>query len=162
MRFLVLFLSVLVLMPAQLLALSCVRPSAVRSFQEAQASVDSYVVVKGYLNFNAKDMPTPETINPAPVAARLRGSALGAGGFALPFDQQVTLSLACFGPWCATAPARTEVLAFLRRAEAGYVLDLNPCGGNLFAQPSPEMLREVAACGRGETCESADLRRIAP
>ena len=44
------------------LALSCVRPDAVRDFLEADASSDVWIVVEGVLTFDEAALPTPDPI----------------------------------------------------------------------------------------------------
>lgn len=153
-------LSVLALVcaPLQALALSCLPPSVARSYLEADAAEDSYVVVKGYLQFDTRALPKTHATKQRKVPqmthipARLQGRSLSEAGFKLPFDRQVTLEVACFGPWCGGAPVKSEVLVFVRRDVDGFAIGLNPCGGFLFVQPKPAQIKQVERCRRGGTC----------
>ena len=60
-------------------------------------------------------------------------------------------ALSCLGPWCGSVANGTEVLAFLRHGKAGYVLEVEPCGGYVFDN-LPEQRRRVRDCLRGDAC----------
>jgi len=144
------------LWPIQASALSCLRPDIERSYGEVAASDDSYVVVQGRLTLNEKKLPkshsqaTPEVVL---VKAHLTGKSLGRTGFAVPFERDVTLEVACFGPWCGTAKNGEEILAFVRRDRGRYVVEVSPCGGRVFTNPQPKMLRQVEQCFIAGSCQ---------
>lgn len=153
--------ALLALTPGVAAALSCMPHSVEAAFQQAQADDASFVIVRGVLDFDARALPkvdwdkqraTPELTL---IDAELRGMSLTPDGFSLPFDKPVTLAVACYGPWCASAQQGSEVLAFVQLGGAGGASDVvatNPCGGYLFATPTPKMIRRVKACFAGKAC----------
>lgn len=146
------------LLPVQALALSCHRPSAARTFKEAAASKDTYVVVEGRLTHKMPRKPKSDdgllnSNGETRAPARLRGTSLSAAGFERPFDQKITLDIVCFGPWCGSAQNGEQVLAFLKREAGSYVLEINPCGGHVFSNPKPAMLKRMERCFAGRTCK---------
>lgn len=146
-------------LPLPALALSCLPHSLEASYQEAAQAEETYVVVHGRLTFDAEDLPEVDLQNqqntPAMtrIDARLEGMSMRHSGFDLPFEQNVTIALECYGPWCAQAQTGQDVLAFLRKEAEGYVLATNPCGGMLFHAPDTDMLDRVQACFDGAPCE---------
>ena len=143
------FLLALVAGPAS--ALSCMVPDPVRTYAERAAEGAAYNVVVGQIDLDPAALPQRRGLNgsdpDARVPARLTGQALGAGGFATPYDRQVTLAASCAGPWCPTlGPAR--VLAFVRAQ--GGVIAFGACGGDVFVEPSAEDVARVEACFAGE------------
>lgn len=144
--------------PVAASALSCMPHSVQAAFQQAQESDAKFLVVRGRLEFDAHQLPnmnrkdqraTPqETLIPA----RLKGTSLSAKGFSTPYNQDVTLSIACYGPWCASVQRGTEVLVFVEMGKGGNVISTNPCGGHLFGTPTPKMIRDVKSCFAGGAC----------
>ena len=154
----VLGIALALLLPMQVQALSCAEPSAARAFQAAAASDEAYIVVSGRLTHKIprKQKSRDGVLNGTGemrVPARLRGTSLSAAGFKRPFDQKVTLEIICFGPWCGTAQNGEQVLAFLKRQEGEYVLEIDPCSGQVFRNPDPRMLKRVERCFTGRTCK---------
>lgn len=153
MRILVLVLALVAPLPA--LALSCVRPSVERTYDWAQKSTDTYVVVYGRLTADGRKMPRVDKLSQeAPkmtrIPAKISGQSLSKSGFRTPFEQKITLDIACFGPWCGSVGNSTEVLAFIKRDSSGYSLAIDPCGGSVFANPQTGMLKQVQRCFRGQ------------
>jgi hypothetical protein len=153
----VLGLLLLLLLPMQAAALSCLRPSVERTFAEASAAADVYVIVEGRLTLDTRKLPKAgpgqqKAPKMTRVAARLNGRSLSKDGFRVPFNQKINLEVACFGPWCGAAQNGDEVLAFLRRDGAAYSLAINPCGGFVFPNPKPSMLKQVQGCFQRGSC----------
>jgi hypothetical protein len=145
MRLIAIVLSMLV--PAQAMALSCVRPTVERSFAQAQASDDYYAVVRGRLTFDESKIPkTQLNSNDAP------GSSLSQAGFKTPFDRKITIELRCFGPWCGSAVSGSEYLGFMKNTASGYALSIDPCQSQVFPEPTPQMLDAVTDCLNGAAC----------
>lgn len=145
------------LFPVPALALSCLAPSVERSFAQFDAAEESYVVVHGRLTLDEKALPKGMTVDRNPpamtfVPARLRGQSLTLAGFTLPYDQKLTLEVACIGPWCGAARNGEDVLAFVRKDAEGYALAISPCGGAVFGTPKPEQLKQVEMCLREGNC----------
>ena len=144
------------------LALSCLASDVVRTYQQAAEADETYIVVYGALSFDEDKLPIvdysnqmdtpPDTLIPA----RINGKSLTLGGFNADFDRPITLNAKCFGPWCAMPSSGTPYLAFLERTDEGYLLALDPCGGNGFYQPSEAIRNKVAVCFQGGACTPED------
>jgi hypothetical protein len=157
MRLFAIALSVLV--PAQAMALSCIPPSVERSFGYAQDAEELYVVVSGELTFDERKIPQrPKNPNNAPkltlIPATLSGQSLSKAGFVTTFDQLITIELRCFGPWCGSVTSGAEHLAFMKKTDAGYTLNVDPCNSAVFSKPTPQMLDAVTGCMNGAKCSS--------
>lgn len=141
--------------PAPALALSCVAPSVPRTFNEADAAAEEYVVVHGRITLDEAELPAQGTTDQNPpkmtrLPAHLEGLSLTREGFAMPFEKALTLEVACYGPWCGSIGNGADVLAFVRREEGRYSLAINPCGGHAFAEPKPAHLDAAERCMTGD------------
>ncbi len=149
----------LMVLPVSASALSCLPHSLEGAYQRVAADEAEYVVVHGRLTFDADLLPEVDMSRQADtpprtvVPARLEGKSMTRRGFDIPFEQTVELDVLCYGPWCGSAATGQDVLAFVRRDAETYVLETNPCGGDLFGTPSAEMLEKVQACYAGEPCQ---------
>ncbi len=149
----------LTLIPVQGWALSCLPHSVEAAFTQASEAKETYFIVRGALEFDTEALPSVdfarqnETAPMTHVQAVLRGKSLTEAGFSIPFEQDVTLAVACYGPWCAKPLSGSDVLAFVEQDEDGFVVTTNPCGGYLFYTPKPAMIRKVKACFAGGECE---------
>lgn len=146
------------------LALSCMRPDAVRDFLEADASSDVWIVVDGTLQFDQAALPPRAPLNnDAPpttdISARMTGKSLSENGFARDFDSTITLRIQCFGPWCGGAQDGQRYLAFLKRENSGYVMLANPCGSRIYPDASDRLRRTLTRCMRGQTCVPGKQQR---
>jgi hypothetical protein len=140
----------------QAAALTCAPVDPIQGFRDAQAAPETYHVLHGELSFDPGDMPQGGTAedpepSPEPVAARFSGFALGLEGFTRAVEAPVTLRPTCAGPWCGSIAPGTWLL-FAQVAEAGYVVEIGPCGGAAFDQVPEATLGALAACLRGEAC----------
>lgn len=141
------------------LALSCLPPDVARSYTEAAAAEQSYIVVRGTLAFDETQLPEvdlahqDQTPPSTDIAARLTGQSLSQSGFEREFDRPITLRALCFGPWCGRAVSGTETLAFLEKTGDGYALSITPCGGFDFPEPTEAMLDKVVECFQGGSCK---------
>ena len=136
------------------LSLSCLRPDAERTFAEAAASTDRYIVLHGSFSFDGSAMPAfderseGETIDPVP--ARFSGMALNSDGFTIPYSTELWLQPTCAGIWCGGMQPADDVLAFVRdRGDGTYELELGPCPFWVFNDPEPQVLDRMAACLAG-------------
>lgn len=143
------------------LALSCMRPDVARSYQAAAEARESYVVVLGRLEFDTARLPRSGE-NGAPahshIPARVTGKGLTLAGFETPFRTGITLDAQCLGPWCAAPPSGRKAMMFLRKGPGGYLLEEGPCGGHIFAEPTPGQIERVLRCHRGGPCKAARRR----
>jgi hypothetical protein len=137
------------------LSLSCMRPDVKYSFQQAAEAEETYIVARGTLTFSERKLPEavgndspPQTLIPA----HLKGWGLSDTGFNVEFDQDITLEVLCFGPWCGGAGSGKEYLVFLRKDNDGYTMIADPCASMVFQDPSTEMLDTVAACFKAGAC----------
>ena len=134
------------LMAGEASALSCLRPEVTRAFADADASEERYVVVLGTLTFDQSALPTDTmTGEETQVPARFEGMSLTEDGFTVPTARDVTLLASCAGPWCGTATAGQEILAFMS-ADDGYVIEVDACFSQVFAEPTPEQIDTVTGC----------------
>lgn len=147
--------ALLLALPQPAEALSCLRPDIARSYQQADRSKDRYIMVLGTLAFDPALLPETGAGNTAPttIPARLNGQPITPNGFGKPFQRPVTLEISCAGSWCGSVPAGTEMLMFLRQTAAGYTLDVGPCPGSAFVQPSEETLATARRCLSGGPCQ---------
>ncbi|MFK7939365.1 MAG: hypothetical protein AB8B82_08305 [Roseovarius sp.] len=137
------------------LSLSCLPPDVVASYGTAAEAEERYIVVHGTLRFNQGLLPKAIG-NDSPPSTRIKahfsGKSLSQAGFINAFDRDITLDVACFGPWCAGASSGEEYLLFLRKDVTEYTYAADPCGRFGFARPTPEMLRQVTQCISGGPC----------
>ncbi|MBT0957430.1 hypothetical protein IV417_08530 [Alphaproteobacteria bacterium KMM 3653] len=134
-------------------ALSCLRPDPVRSYENARNSSQAHRIVLGKITL-LTPAPAAKGQDPITVKARLKGHELTTKGFTAPYDQTITLSTSCAGPWCGSLPNDTTGMAVLSEHSGGPLLSMGPCGGSFFARPSKEALTKVVTCHRGGKCEA--------
>lgn len=145
--------------PVAAQALSCMPHSVEAAYTQAQTDDARFVIVRGRLDFDARQLPQVDYNNQQAtppltlIDAKLTGSVLSARGFATPFSKPVTIAVACFGPWCARVQQGSEVLAFVELGAQGGTIATNPCGGYLFGTPTPQMIRAVKRCFAGGACQ---------
>jgi hypothetical protein len=146
------------------LALSCLPWGPTDAYLEAKHAVASYVVVEGRLHFDEGKLPktdwdkqelTPQETN---IPARVTGMALQRAGWLTPFDGAVTLQVQCYGPWCAGANDGADYVMFLEQRDAGYLLQVNPCGGFALDNSGGEAADKVLACHQGRRCRPSKRR----
>ena len=143
-------------------ALSCLRPDAVRLYEQARDSEDLYVAVRGRIDLlETANAPVPDSNAPAITEATLSGVALTTHGFGAEFNREVQISATCGGPWCGSAEAFDgEIIAFLKVDKSlgesdSYTLAAGPCGGSAIAW-SKDAERRLLACHRDNTCIVAE------
>ncbi|HGG04792.1 MAG TPA: hypothetical protein ENK28_04985 [Aliiroseovarius sp.] len=139
-------------------ALSCMPYAPQQAFQDASTSPDPYVIVHGKLSFNPADLPkgfdergggpTEETL----FTASMVGFSLTAAGFNNRFIRNIKVHAACAGPWCATLETGEDYLLFLKKVGQNYLLEITPCPGFSFLNPSAEVLNDIHQCLLGEAC----------
>ena len=134
--------------------MSCAPWDHLDAWAQASESDRLYLVARGTLLFDERDLPQVDWDDQAAtppltrVKAYFSGDQLGRNGFQRPFEGEVTLEVACYGPWCARVPAGAEIVAFIEMRDGALVLETNPCGG--FALPtSPEVERDLQRCMQG-------------
>lgn len=139
-------------------ALSCQRPDAVRSYLRADADTAHWGAVIGRLDFDEGRLPRTnwdrqqDTPPRTEIRAQLVGQSLGPDGWVRPFQQNVTLRVQCFGPWCAAPQSGQRYLAFVKREDAQQVVIADPCGSWLFPAPSRQVRLRLHRCFNGGRC----------
>lgn len=147
------------LVPGMAQALSCMPHSIEAAYLDAKKSPSKFHVVRGTLTFDMKRLPKVDWNNQmatpkmTKIRATLSGKSFDGKGFTYPFNSNVTLKVACFGPWCAEPKSGKDVIAFVENGKHGPVVATDPCGGFLFQNPRPDMLRSLRKCHAGGKCE---------
>lgn len=140
-------------------ALSCLPSDIRQSYQDAAKAKDGYVIATGRIIFDEKKLPKQDFAHQERakpnnfLPAKFRGMAMGKNGFTIPYNPEITINAQCYGPWCAGMNSGMEYLVFLRRTASGDVLEINPCGGFAYGNPTPEMRDAMLACYRGKSCK---------
>jgi len=96
----------------------------------------------------------PNLAKSVSVPAKFSGKFLGRDGFVRSWEGPLKVTAQCFGPWCAGAPPKGQLLAFVQKTAQGYHLALSPCGGFAYANPTPKMLNVIKACHNGGPCRA--------
>lgn len=142
-------------------SLSCLRPDIARDFANAAASEDSYILVKGDLFFDETKLPRREDATPsqmpegADIPAWFDGYSLTSDGFTRRFQRDVILRVNCVASWCGST-SKGAHLAFLKRADTDFIMQIGPCGGMAYRDPTPGQERTVTSCMRGEGCDPVE------
>jgi hypothetical protein len=138
-------------------ALSCAPPDIARDFVYAAQSDDTYIVVKGNLFFDETALPdrtdqrNARARDNVDVEGWLAGLSLTRDGFTKPFERDVILRVSCLGPWCG-GTANGEHLAFLKQEDRQWVMQIGPCPGMTYLEPTQEQEQKALACFRGNSC----------
>jgi len=141
---------------SQAAALSCLRPDVAEAFNTAASSDDAYVVVHGRFKFATPPSRDTGNINAqreVSYTAQFDGRYLAEDGFRTAPPLSVTVTHTCTAAWCGQLTAGVQTLAYLKQSATGYSIDVSPCGGQAFAEPSRQDLARVEACMRGDQCE---------
>ena len=149
-------LSLAIASPA--LALSCMAPDAVRLYEQARDSEDTFVAVRGRIDLSEPARaPDPDTETPATTHAVMSGYALTSHGFGAVFNRPIQIEATCFGPWCGSAEGfEGEQLAMLKVGDdTAYTLAADPCGGAAMAW-SKDGEQRLLTCHRTGTCLTAE------
>ena len=130
MSFILICLAVLAAGPAT--ALSCLRPDAVRLFEQARDAKETFHIVKGRVTLlETPNLPDPNQKKPAMTLARVDGAALSKSGFHATFSEGVLLEVPCLGPWCGDPDGlEGELIMAIEVSGDTRILRLGPCGGD--------------------------------
>lgn len=128
------------------------------AWSEAQNSDKLYLILRGDLVFDERELPQTDWDNQAAtpestfIDAFFSGQQLGRNGFRRPLQSDVVLHVSCHGPWCASVVSGVTFVAFAQLVDGALVIETNPCGGFLF--PATQDLEDdLTRCMRGERCE---------
>ncbi len=141
------------------LALSCLKPDAVRSYLEANASEDRWGAVVGRLDFDESRLPPAVSDgghDDVELRAQLVGNSLGVDGFKDPFQGHVSLRIQCFGSWCGHPDSGRQYLVFIKRENGRHIAISDPCESWLFPEPRRKTLDALQRCFRGGYCQPED------
>lgn len=125
-------------------ALSCLEPSATRSFVDAQVSEEIFRVYRGSFDAGVQKGRSR--------TASFAGHQLGLDGFKAPVEFEIELRSICSGAWCGSISDGQEILVFAREEGDRQVVEAGACGGWVFGPPDAETEAALAACIRGEEC----------
>ena len=144
------------LMATQSLALSCLRPDPVETFNRLSAADESYFVLLGSLTFDEAALPPSvgdnQTIDPDPIPGTFVGKGLSKQGFMTEYVSDVLLQITCAGPWCGSATSNVDAIWFVPFSDPPVTLIAEPCGGMTFYEPSDAVVEMLESCMAGSTC----------
>lgn len=148
----------LTLLAQQAIALSCIRPDPIDTFQRVAVAPEPYFVLYGQLTFDEGDLPpgvldAPEGA-PATILAQFRGKGLTLDGFTADYISPAVLQVTCLGPWCGAAQSGVDAIYFVRADKTPVEMEAGPCGGMIFEQPDEATLEMLVSCMRGGPCRS--------
>jgi hypothetical protein len=149
--------SMLAVISGQALALSCLRPDPVTTFQQLAAEPESYFVLYGTLTFDESALPQgtnsfEDITPPDPIPIHFVGKGLSKSGFATPYVSRAMLQVTCAGQWCGSVRSGAEAIYFVSASEPPVAMQAGACGGMIFEDPSPEVLEMLTSCMQGGTC----------
>ena len=127
-------------------ALSCMRPSFDRSFDQARDAEEAYGILAGSIDVDevkvkqaSKDGTTPYS-----VMGMFTGAAIYSEGLSENFQREITVEVKCYGPWCGNAQDIEDVILFAKLGAAGSLMvEDNPCGGTFFGADKVGIARAV-------------------
>ena len=146
------------------MALSCMRPDAVRMFEYARDSEDIFYVIKGRIDpVSDYDVPTVDSdaqpkMNDAVAntPVRIKGVGLGRKGFSVPVDVAATVQLSCLSVWCSGPPPDGELLMIVKKETNALTFQIGPCGGTAIPW-SKDAEDRLLQCHLSNNCEPADF-----
>lgn len=152
-------LAALIALAEPAFALSCAAPDIARDFERAAQSEDTYIIVKGDLFLDETELPdrtdqrTSRARSSVDITGWLAGYSLTKEGFTKRFERDVILRVSCLGPWCG-GTTKGDHLAFLRLEDRRWVMQIAPCPGMTYANPTAGQEQKALACFRGDRCEA--------
>jgi hypothetical protein len=148
--------ALMTLTATQSLALSCLRPDPVETFQRLAAAEERYFVLYGTLDFDERLLPEPDLTNqdpsPEPIPGHFTGKGLSRQGFTTDYIANVTLQIQCFGPWCGGAASGVPAVWFVPFSDPPATLQADPCGSMTFYEPSDAAVEMLESCMAGGVC----------
>ena len=153
---LVLTTALICLTATQSLALSCLRPDPVETFQRLAAAEEAYFVLRGALTFDENALPpgvgSNDMAQPDPIPGFFVGTGLTKEGFTSDYVSNVLLQVNCAGPWCGSAQSNVDAVWFVPFSDPPAVLQADPCGSMTFYNPSDAVIGMLESCMAGGTC----------
>lgn len=153
-------LSVVAAGPAS--ALSCLAPSIMDTYAFAANSPDNYVLGVGSFDVVGQSTP-PEgavaldgdinNMQGYTQPGQFIGMQFTSWGFNQPWTEDVLVEVTCTVAWCGQAARVDNGLFFFRQnADGTYALEMGPCPGNVFHNPTGNDLRQVRDCHNDGNC----------
>lgn len=144
------------LIGTQSVALSCLRPDPIETFQRLAAAEESYFVLYGAFEFDEGLLPEPDLSNqertPEPIPGRFVGKGLSHEGFVGDYIANVNLQIQCFGPWCGGAASGVPAVWFVPFSDPPATLQADPCGSMTFYEPTAAVIDMLESCMAGGAC----------
>jgi len=160
------FAAVLALVASPALSLSCLPSDAAATYLRAAEAEESYIVVHGQLRFDESKLAewvgittegrVQQGDRSLEIPARLRGKSLSRTGFDARFDREISLKIACWGPWCGGVGSGDTYLAFLQKHDDGYTLVADPCSSWLVFPPHKAQMETLTQCIQVRSCKPGD------
>lgn len=144
-------------LPVEAFALSCMRPNVEQSFKFANKRPETFIVAHGHLKRVGPNSAQPaerkvlgQKGTPYRFKAEFRGKVAGHKGFGPTRILPVTVDVKCSGPWCGGDSLAKSGLYFLRKDNANaYTLEATACASYFFKKPSKADLQSVIGCFSG-------------
>lgn len=149
--------TMIALLGSQAAALSCLQPDVAHTFDRAAQADEQYLILMGTFSFG--DVPSSDTGNinnprDVSVGSEFVGEYLTLEGFQAAPPLAVDIDFTCTAAWCGSmASDGATVLAFVEQTDAGYTLEVGPCGAHTFRDPTFAQVNQVLSCMKGERCE---------
>ncbi len=144
-------------------ALSCLPTDPLLTFAEMTAESEGFILLHGTLDFDTDALPafieTDPTPAPAPIDATFTGTELTATGDSAVMTIPATLQITCAGPWCGSASSGQEAVIFAAGDTDAIDVFIGPCGGQVFYDPTPEMVAALTACLQDGACSPQELQQ---
>lgn len=151
--------TMIIALPIEAFALSCMRPSVDQSFQQANQRAETFIVAHGSLKRVGANTPKTakkpkKSLNQRGTAyrfkAKFKGKVAGHKGFGPTRRLPVTVYVTCSGPWCGGDSLSKNGLYYLRKDSAtSYVLEARACSSYFFKNPTKTDLKTVISCFSG-------------
>lgn len=143
-------------------ALSCAAPSIMDTYAFADQSAEPYVMGVGSFDVVGQSMP-PEgavaldgdinNMQGYTQPGQFIGMRFTSWGFNQPWTEDVLVEVSCMVAWCGQAERVENGLFFFRQnADGTYALEMEPCPGNVFHNPTGNDLRQVRDCYNSGDC----------
>lgn len=141
-------------------ALSCMKPNLAQSFNHYADAEETFVIAKGTIRYT-EPVPKYKQGKPRSVRAELSGGLLGLSGFGEDQSVPITVKTDCIHVWCGAMPRpNQEIITFLEKTPAGYVMTNGACPGVFQPDPSDREIRIVQSCLKRGACRDRDINAL--
>ncbi len=149
-----------VCLATQAQSLSCIRPNLARSFNWYQESEDRYRMAVG----SVSNLQSPGKYIPGQmraIRADFTGRLFGLSGLGPVTTTRIILTSTCIASWCGNFPKpNVNSVVFLKSRKTGPVLEIPPCPGGYFPNPSHQTIELLQACLRYGKCTEKQIRTL--